>query len=67
MCLSSEIVLSVYLYHLKECDRYVCIISKYVSIICKIVCVKNSTTMGHHIHYITASQLVVYRPTLHGV
>ena len=50
MCLSSEIVLSMYLYHLKERDQYVCIISKYISIIRKIGCVKNSTTMGHHIH-----------------
>jgi len=47
MCLSSEIVLLMYLYHLKEHDRCVCIISKYISIIHKIGCVKNSTTVGH--------------------
>ena len=50
MCLPSEIVLSMYLYHLKEHDQYVLIISKYISIIHKIGCVKKSTTVGHHIH-----------------
>lgn len=48
MWLSYEIVLSIYLYHLKEHDRYACVISKYVSIIRRTGCVKNSTNMGHH-------------------
>lgn len=48
MCLSSEIVLSMYLYHLKEHDRYVCNISKYVSISHEIGCVKNNTTVGDY-------------------
>jgi len=37
----------MHLYHLKEHDPYVCITSEYVSIIHKIGCAKNSTTVGH--------------------